>query len=134
MSDDATTVNQTSPPAKDPLAVLEELLAKQKHVPPGAAAPAGPDPEIAAKEAELAQKQAEQERLQAEAAARDAQLLAQQELKMQEISATPQYQARVDQNAAVEQEKQQHSDDQQGFEITQLSTTRVPTALEDEPT
>jgi hypothetical protein len=131
MSDDSTaTTNQVVPPAKDPLAVLEELLAKQKQAPPGAAAPAEPDLTLEAKEAELAQKQAEQERLQAEAAARDAQLLAQQEQKMQELSATPQYQARVDQNAAVEQEKQQHSDDQQGFGISQLTTTRVPTAQE----
>ncbi len=115
-------------PAKDPLAVLEELLAKQQQGGVGAA-PAGPDPAVIAKEAELAARQAEYERLQAEAATRDAQLLAEQEEKMKEVTASPQYQARVDQNAAVKQEIQQTSDEQEGYEIRQVSTTRVPVQL-----
>ncbi|MBP7875950.1 hypothetical protein KA012_03060 [Candidatus Woesebacteria bacterium] len=127
--DPMTTPAAPATPAKDPLAVLEELLAKQKQG--GAAAPAAVNPEAAAKELELAQKQAEYERLKAEASARDAQLLAEQEQKMQEIAASPEYQARVNQNKTVADEKQQSSDDRQGFEIFQLSTTRVPVPTDD---
>ena len=128
--DDTNQTNTPAPvdpaaPAKDPLALLEELLAKQKESGGAVAAPV-PDAEAAAKEAEVAQKQAEYERIQAEAGARDAQLLAQQESKMHEIAASPQYQARVEQNESVKQEKQEHDTAQEGFEITQLSTTRVP--------
>lgn len=119
MSDPAT-----SPPAKDPLAVLEELLTKRKQNGTSGDASAGPDPEIQAAQ-ELAQKQAEIERLQAESAVRDAALLAEQRQKMQEIGSLPQYQARVKQNEAEQQKKQLHSE-QRGFKIHQLSTTRVP--------
>ena len=110
---------------KDPLSVLEELLAKQKESGGAVAAPT-PDTEAAAKEGTVAQQQAEYERIQAEAGARDAQLLAQQEAKMHEIAASPQYQARVEQNQSVKQEKQDHDTAQEGFEIAQLSTARVP--------
>lgn len=128
MSDDAP---------KDPLAVLEELLAKQKSGGGGVATdagtpPAGPDPAVVAAQ-ELAQKRAEIAQMEAAAQARDAALLAQHTQKMQEISASPQYQARVEQNQAAKAEKQHSAQEMEGFEIRQLSTTIVPVSDTPQP-
>lgn len=119
----------SDPNAKDPLAVLEELLAKQKQAaesPEGTGAATGAVTTEADQAALQAQKQAEYERLQAEAVARDAQLLEAQEKKLEEIESTPEYQARVQQEQAQQEEKQKSADEQEGFEIAQLSTMRVP--------
>jgi hypothetical protein len=117
----------TDPQQKDPLAVLEELLAKQKQGGASGAAASTPDapvqPDPAAAQAE---KQAEYERLQAEATARDAELLAAQEAKMQELKLTPQYQARISQTEEADASKQEASDGLEGFAIDQITTTRVP--------
>jgi len=134
MSDDTNAIPTTqpvdsaaAPPAKDPLAVLEELLAKQKSSAGGSTAgQPTPAPVVDDKAAEAARREAEYERLKVEAEARDAQQLVVQEQKMKEIATSPQYQARVEQNKAVKDEKQHSSEELQGFEITQLSTTRVP--------
>ena len=117
----------TPPPAKDPLAVLEELLAKQKQggASAGSAEPAA-DPAVVAQEAELARRQAEYERLREEAAVKDAQALAEQTQKMEEIAQSPEYQARVEQNKAVQDKKDQSADDLEGYGIQQLTTTRIP--------
>ncbi len=111
---------------KDPLAVLEELLAKQKASGAkaggggGAAAQSTPTPEE-----ETAKRREEYERLQEEAAARDQALLAKQTQEFEALKATPQYQARVAQQkeAQISQENKQASQD--GFDIFQLETTKI---------
>ena len=99
--------------ATDPLAQLEALLQKSK------AAKAGAGPDSGALEAEQAEKYAQAQALAAEQAAKEAELQAQMEAaeqarkqalqeqqeKMVELETTPQYQARVQQAQAAEEEK-----------------------------
>lgn len=136
MTDDtqqSSTASQDppQPPAgKDPLAVLEELLAKQKASSSGgagagggagqAAAPDGPTPDQ-----EKATQQEELKRLEAEAAAKDEALLQAHFHKFEEVKASPQYQARVAQDQAKKEEKEQRHDENEGFEIYQLETKKI---------
>lgn len=118
-------------PSKDPLAVLEELLAKQKASGDGTnqttnpgggevAAADGPTPEE-----QKAAQQAEFQRLEQEAAARDAAMLQAQTEKFEAVKASPQYQARIAQEKVIKDEKHQHQADNEGFEIVQLETKKI---------
>lgn len=139
----ATTADPpTTAPPTDPVAALDELIAKAKakrasiaqqtagaapaadgteSVPAEAEeVPAGPSPEEiqAQKLAELAAKEAEQAEL-------NQRMLQEQQLKMHDLEETPQYQARKsqDQEQAKQQEEQRAS--QQGHVIHQISDSKV---------
>lgn len=126
------TLTAQSAPAKDPLAVLEELLAKQKQDGAGGGTAGGAGAPDAGGQAQpdaaavAAQRQAEYERIQAESAARDAELLAAQATKMEELKSTPEYQARVAQNEEKAAEQQEQAADQDGYQIVQVQSKRVP--------
>lgn len=139
MNDPATTPSTTDPatPA-DPVAALDELIAKAKakrasiaeqrvtnqSVPAEDAGVAtvseGPSPEEveAQKLAELAAKEAAAEE-------ENQRLLLQHQEKMQNLSATPQYQARKSQEEAAAQELQEQQAAQQGHVIHQIGDAKV---------
>lgn len=110
----------TQQPAADPLAQLEELLKKTKQgsAPPAVEAAAAPvlDPAIAAAEQAAAEAASEALRLSQ---------LAEQEHKMEELHQTPQYQARLEYQQHVAEEKQAEQEASTGHEIRQLSEKRI---------
>lgn len=126
--DQSGSAGNSSSSNKDPLAVLEELLAKQKASGAkaggggGAAAQPSPTPEE-----ETAKRREEYERLKAEAAARDQALLDQQTQQFEALKATPQYQARVAQQKEAQSDLESKIASQDGFEIFQLETTKIDT-------
>lgn len=113
---------------QDPLAQLEELLAKAKgQRGQDSAAPSdppGPSPEeIAAQqkaEAEEALKQQE-----ATAEAQRAVALEQVREQMHDLADTPQDRARKEQDEQKKAEKQAQSEQMQGFEIRQITNTKI---------
>jgi hypothetical protein len=123
-------------PNSDALAQLEALLQKTRankgQSPDGGAGrePMGPSPEeIAAQAQALAQAEADKQ------AAFDAQMaaseekrqqeLAEQQEKMLELAGTPQYQARQQQNQAVEEQRAEEEAAHDGFEIKQVQTKKI---------
>jgi hypothetical protein len=121
--------------AQDPLAQLEELLAKAKGqrgqttdqtTDPAAApeVPAGPTPEeIAAQEKADLQAQMEEQARQGELIRQSA--LQELQSQMHTLSETPQDIARRQQEEQKIEEKQSQDSKMQGFEINQISKTKV---------
>ncbi len=106
---------------QNPLDVLEDILndAKKKS--------GGGDPDEAKKKAEEeeAQKLAEVEAAEQQQRAKDAQALKQQIAGLSAIKETPQYQARLEQDAEKQEQQQQDQADGEGFEIRQLGHTKI---------
>ncbi len=118
--------------AQDPLAQLEELLAKakgQQSSDSGAAPveppqPSGPTPEELAAQ----QKAAEEARireLERQSEAERAVALEELRSRMLEIPSTPQDQARREQEALKQSEKSAQDSQHEGFEIVQVTQTKV---------
>lgn len=123
--------------AQDPLAQLEELLAKAKGqrgqtgdsatdptAPAAPAVPAGPTPEeIAAQEKAELQAQMEEQIRQGELIRQSA--LQELQNQMHTLAETPQDIARRQQEEQKMEEKQSQDSKMQGFEINQISKTKV---------
>lgn len=117
--------------AQDPLAQLEELLAKAKgqrgqgteptNAPP---VPTGPTPEEIAAQQKLAAEQQLQEQMVRSEGERDEALVKLRE-KMTELAETPQDVARRQQDEQKMTEKQSLDSQMQGFEILQITKTKV---------
>lgn len=108
---------------KNPLDVLEELLQKTKEK-----QGLGEDTAAEQAEREEAEKAAiEQQRLEEaqRQAALDAQGILDQRASLKTLQDTPQYQARMAQEAETQQNKQQTLTAQDGFQIEQLKHTKV---------
>lgn len=116
--------------AQDPLAQLEELLAKakgqrgQSTEPPAPPVPTGPTPEELAAQQKLAAEQQLQEQMLKSEGERDEALMKLRE-KMTELAETPQDVARRQQDEQKMTEKQSHDSQMQGFEILQITKTKV---------
>jgi hypothetical protein len=126
----------SSPPNSDALAQLEALLQKTRankgQSPDGGAGrePMGPSPEeIAAQAQALAQAEADKQvAFDAQMAASEEkrqQELAEQQEKMLELEGTPQYQARQQQNQAIEEQRAEEQAAHDGFEIKQVQTQKI---------
>ncbi|MBP7774644.1 hypothetical protein KA078_02530 [Candidatus Woesebacteria bacterium] len=120
--------------AQDPLAQLEELLAKAKGQrgqsadqatdPAAPAVPTGPTPEeIAAQEKAELQAQMEEQARQGEIIRQSA--LQELQSQMHTLAETPQDIARRQQEEIKLEEKQSQDSKMQGFEINQISKTKV---------
>ncbi len=127
---DTNTPAAGAAPQQNPLDVLEKLLEDTKKQSAAAQAgdtpsvPAGPtEEEIAA--AEKAKQIAEYEALKQAHALEDQKAIEEQQKVMEELQHTPQYQARVDQEADKEVIKQGVKDDQDGLEIRQLEKKKI---------
>lgn len=128
---DANTQTSGSAAQQNPLDVLEKLLEDTKKQSAGGqaggdapAAPAGPtEEEIAA--AEKAKQIAEYEALKQAHALEDQKAIEEQKKVMEELQHTPQYQARVDQEADKADARQEVKDDQDGLEIRQLEKKKI---------
>ncbi|MFZ1721333.1 MAG: hypothetical protein WAU07_02400 [Microgenomates group bacterium] len=127
---DPTSQATPATPQQNPLDVLEKLLEDTKKQ--GAAASGnggptvapGPSPEeIAAQE--KAKLVAEYESLKEEHALEDQKALEKQQVVMEELKHTPQYQARIDQEADKQVLKQGVKEDQLGLEIRQLEKKKI---------
>lgn len=121
MTDDQANTGQ-NPPAqpggKNPLDVLEEILNQSKKEDTAQQAEAQ---QAAAEQAEMAQAQQEMA-----AQRREDQAKIQQQLEqLKTIEDTPQYQARVEQEAAKVQEKQDSENGTKGNEIRQIQHTKI---------
>jgi len=101
--------------AQDPLKALEDLIAKRK-----AGAPA--DDAAAQPEEPPAPPPVDVEKLEEEARARDEISIKEQQEKLKGIDSTPEYQARVQQDAAAAETKKNDADQDP---ITQLSRRKV---------
>ena len=101
--------------AQDPLKALEELIAKRK-----ASAPA--DDSAAAAPVEPPEPLVDLEKLEEEARVRDESSIKAQQEKLKGIDSTPEYQARVQQDAAAAETKKNDMDQDP---ITQLSRMKV---------
>ena len=151
----STSAAQTPPAGQadqDPLAILENILQDAKKKSEGKTTGAGgqPTPSVggegtpsgagestdpaleAQKQAALEAEAAHQEKYEAE---RQRQIAEQQALIKQQLPQTPQFQAWQQQRAEAEEEKAQASTAGDGYEIEQLTTTKIPvpdsqTALE----
>ncbi|PIY80412.1 MAG: hypothetical protein COY80_02940 [Candidatus Pacebacteria bacterium CG_4_10_14_0_8_um_filter_42_14] len=101
--------------AQDPLKALEELIAKRKAGAPAddLAAAALVDPPVPL---------VDLEKLEQEARARDEISIREQQEKLKGIDSTPEYQARVQQDAAAAETKENDTDQDP---ITQLSRMKV---------
>lgn len=132
----------TSAPPTDPVAALDELIAKAKAKrasiaqqnanavsdptatdttsEPQADQPVGPTPEEiqAQKLAELAAKEAEQAEL-------NKRMLEEQHLKMHDLEETPQYQARKSQDEELAKQQEEQRASQQGHVIHQIGDSKV---------
>jgi hypothetical protein len=119
---DTQQLPQSGAAGQDPLAQLEALLKKTKQgaekpgVAPAATTPPVVDPAIAAAEFAAAVAAGEELRMRQ---------LAEQEQSMEQLHQTPQYQARLEHQHQVAEEKQAEQAANTGHEIRQLSETRV---------
>jgi hypothetical protein len=135
-SDSTAPAADPNAPQKSPLDILEEILgdAAKSGAAPGAGAAPGtagsadapaepPKPQIPAEPQispeELAAKEAAQK-------AKDEADILQKQAELQTITQTPEYHARVEQNAAAEASAHEHDTDGQGFEIIQLEHKKLP--------
>lgn len=143
-----------APPAdkagQDPLAILENILQDAKKKSEQRAKGSGSQPApgdvtseaVGAEPSEAELEEVKQAALEAEAAhqekyeaERQRQIAEQQALIKQQLPQTPQFQAWQQQRAEAEEEKAQASTAGDGYEIEQLTTTKIPvpdsqTALE----
>lgn len=137
-----TKPSTNSQSQQDPLAVLENILneAKQQDKSDSGKAPdlvkasknataksdkSSPE-ELAKLEAEKKQKEEEERQRQAQLEAERLRLIEQQKQKLEkELKQTPQYQARVQQEAEKAEEKKQHASAGEGYEIRQLKHTKI---------
>ncbi len=116
---------------KSPLDMLEQILKDQKQE--GAEAPATP----VAAPVVPAEPLISPEELQAQQAAHKAQDEVDLKAKIAEletIKQTPEYQARVEQNAQAQTQAEEAHSGQEGFEIRQLDHTKVPETQPEVPT
>jgi hypothetical protein len=129
MTDAAQTVPPTTnpPPAnkadKSPLELLEDILKNNPAAKSSAAAaPATPGQptELSSADQEMGIARLEEERRLI-----DEQALAVKQAELAHITETPAYQARVQQNAAVEQANSDQVAAQDGFEIIQLGHKKI---------
>lgn len=125
---------------QDPLAVLENILNEAKEQKGSGQAPDlvgasksaqsksnQPSAEELAKlEAEKKQKEEAERQRQAQLEAERLRLIEEQKRKLeQELKQTPQYQARVQQEAEKAEEEKQHASAGEGYEIKQLKHTKI---------
>ncbi len=115
----------TDPQQQDPLAALEELLKDSKSGgvdPQQEPTPAG---ETAVDQVAEEQKQKEIEALEAQQQQKDAEDLRKQIAGLQEITNTPQEQARLAQKDQQAQQQTEQSAHQEEYKIRQLGHTKV---------
>lgn len=113
------------PVGQNPLDALEQILQQAKAGKGGGAAAQAADEEAKAAEQKKQEEQAQFLALQEQKRKDDAVAMMQklEELKM--VKQTPQYQARVEQDQKKESDQQQHDADIDGYEIEQLSHTKL---------
>lgn len=133
----ATPAGQTD---QDPLAILENILqdAKKKSEQKATGSDGQPAPSdgsegVGVEPSEVEIEEVKQAALEAEAAhneqyeaERQRQIAEQQALIQQQLPQTPQFQAWQQQRAEAEDEKAQASSAGEGYEIEQLSQTKIP--------
>ena len=124
----AATQNPASSDDKNPLDVLEELLKDSGGSGGGGAAGDPPKPELKPGELtdeELAQRREEFEQKKAIQTAEDTQKLAEQQELLKTLTQTPQYQARVQQEADHDAASAKEEEAGEGYEVTQLKHDKI---------